>query len=115
MEETQQRHSAGGLGQNWRLQRALNKNHSKWTPAGELAGKEGIGVRLWLSNHQQPHTGVSQASEGFLGSQLLSGQDENGTAHHVPGITADYPMCYCGVKNYKDILLFQLLKEALKG
>lgn len=46
MEETQQWCS----GQNRSSQRALNKNHSKWSPEGALGREEGIGTWLRLSN-----------------------------------------------------------------
>lgn len=50
MQETQQWLSGGGLGQNWRLQGALNKNHTKWKAEGERGGKERIGVWLRLQS-----------------------------------------------------------------
>lgn len=58
--------------------------------------------------------GVSHASEQLLESQLSLRWDESVTACHVQGITADYPMFYSGFKDYKDVLLFQLQKQALK-
>lgn len=117
------RHSNGFQEEAWVRTGDYKEPSIKTTPSEKQReneeGRSGLesdsGCRVWLSNHRQPDPGVSHASEGFLESQLPSRQDESETAHHVQGITADYPMCYYGFKNYKDVLLFQLQKEALKG
>ena len=59
--------------------------------------------------------GGSHVSERLLEIKLPLQWDESVTACHVQGITADYPMFYSGFKNYEDILLFQLQKQAPKG
>lgn len=90
----------------------------------ELQGKneEGGSRCLWLKLQTltlKPSTawprGASCALEQLLESKLSLRWDESVTACHVRGITADYPVFYSGFKNYKDILLCQLQKQALKG
>lgn len=59
--------------------------------------------------------GVSHAPERLVENQLPLRWDESVAACHVQRITTDYPMFHSGLKNYKDVLLFQLQKQELKG